>query len=224
MKRKRNRSFKIVCIILIVLIIFVLVDMQIRPVVQRVAVNRVRQVATQTIMDAISDQLTAQGTSYESIVALSKDEGGKITSIETDTAQINMINSRVLSIITGRLSALSNEKLKIPVGTLLGVQMLSGRGPNVTLKVVPSGFVKTQVVSEFNSVGINQTRHRIFLIINTDITAIIPGYSTSADTEVTYVVAESIIVGEVPQYYTHVISGNGNLAEDLADYGNSQVR
>jgi sporulation protein YunB len=220
MKRKQNRAFKVVCIILIVLISFVLIDMKIRPVVQTVAINRVRQVATQTIMDAISEQLAARGTSYNSIVSLAKDGNGKITSVETDSAQINMINSKISSVITSRLETLSKEKLKIPLGTLLGAQFLSGRGPNVTLKAIPSGFVKTQVVSEFNSVGINQTRHRIFLNIDADITAIIPGYSSSAETTVTYVVAESIIIGEVPQYYTNVITDSENLAGDINDYGN----
>ena len=194
--------------------------MKIRPVVQTVAINRVRQVATQTIMDAISEQLAARGTSYNSIVSLAKDGNGKITSVETDSAQINMINSKISSVITSRLETLSKEKLKIPLGTLLGAQFLSGRGPNVTLKAIPSGFVKTQVVSEFNSVGINQTRHRIFLNIDADITAIIPGYSSSAETTVTYVVAESIIIGEVPQYYTNVITDSENLAGDINDYGN----
>ena len=212
--------FKFVCVILIVLIVFVLIDMRIRPVVQTVAINRVRQVATQTIMGTISDQLTANGTSYDSIVSLTKGESGKIVSIETDTTRINMINSGISSAITTRLSALSKEKLNVPLGTLLGVQVLSGRGPNVTLKALPTGFVKTQVVSEFNSVGINQTQHRIILTIEADITAIIPGYSSGAMTTVTYVIAESIIIGEVPQYYTHVVTSSENLAGDINDYGN----
>jgi len=212
--------FKLICVILIVLIVFVLIDMRIRPVVQTVAINRVRQVATQTIMGTISDQLTANGTSYDSIVSLTKGESGKIVSIETDTARINMINSGISSAITTRLSALSKEKLDVPLGTLLGVQVLSGRGPNVTLKALPTGFVKTQVVSEFNSVGINQTQHRIILTIEADITAIIPGYSSGATTTVTYVIAESIIIGEVPQYYTHVVTSTENLAGDINDYGN----
>ena len=220
MKRKQNRTFKFVCIILIVLIVFVLIDMRIRPVVQTVAINRVRQVATQTIMGTISDQLTADGTSYDSIVSLTKGESGKIVSIETDTTRINMINSGISSAITARLSSLSKEKLDVPLGTLLGVQVFSGRGPNVTLKALPTGFVKTQVVSEFNSVGINQTQHRIILTIDADITAIIPGYSSAAETTVTYVVAESIIIGEVPQYYTHVVTSTENLAGDINDYGN----
>ena len=99
------------------------------------------------------------------------------------------------------------------------LQLLHGRGFNVGMSVQPLGYATTSIISEFTSAGINQTLHRIIIEINADVDAIIPGFSTRVPVTTTIVAVETVIVGRVPDAYTHVITESGDLAGPLNDFG-----
>ncbi|MEG1407262.1 MAG: sporulation protein YunB, partial [Ruthenibacterium sp.] len=88
------------------------------------------------------------------------------------------------------------------LGTLLGWQIMAGRGPNIHLQVLPASFVETSMVDQVETAGINQTQYRIFIRFTVQMSAILPGYSTSVTVENEICVAETLIVGQVPQVYS----------------------
>ena len=101
----------------------------------------------------------------------------------------------------------------------MGLQLLHGKGFNVGMSVTPLGYATTTIISEFTEAGINQTLHRIIIEINADVDAIIPGFETRVPVKTSIVAAETVIVGRVPDAYTHVITQSGELAGTLNDYG-----
>ena len=109
--------------------------------------------------------------------------------------------------IVNSTSGLSCTNLRMPVTSRS--RLLAGSGPSVRVKIVPAGAVTTEFVSEFSSAGINQTRHRIFLQVHTTVQMIIPTGTQSAAVSAHVPVAESIIVGDVPQSFVDVLMGEG---------------
>ena len=109
--------------------------------------------------------------------------------------------------------------MNIPLGTLSGNQFLNNRGPKIRIELDISSAVYSKISSEFISAGINQTLHRITLTISTDIYFIMPWYRSSGGYQTEFILAETIIVGKVPDAYTNVIEYPGsNIAGEIFDY------
>jgi sporulation protein YunB len=89
--------------------------------------------------------------------------------------------------------------MSVPLGTLTGITYLSGRGPEVKIKLHQIGAVDAQIVSKFESAGINQTKHSLKIEVKVELSAILPGHSTDVTVEDEYLVGETVIVGQIPQ-------------------------
>ncbi|MCL2089059.1 MAG: sporulation protein YunB [Oscillospiraceae bacterium] len=206
-KENASRRFglKLAAIGIVSLIIFFIVDINIRPIIKTVASYRVQMMATNAINQAVYTQIQENGTTYEELVTLSRNNDGNITSIETNIANINKLNADISSNIIGNLQQMQTTDLRIPIGTLLGSKLLSGRGPGIIIKAMPTGEVTTKIVSNFSAAGINQTHHVIEMQINVTVAAMIPGYSSFSEVPSGYQIAETIIVGNVPDSFTEVL-------------------
>ena len=145
------------------------------------------------------------------MVKLSYDESGSINSIESNMLKINRLKARVTQLINEEITAIEANDLRIPLGTVSGVNLLYGRGPSIPVKLSPKGYAAVNLTSRFSSAGINQTLHQITLTVSADISAIIPGYTTSVNVTTEFVVAQTVIVGHVPESYTHIILGEDIL-------------
>ncbi len=103
--------------------------------------------------------------------------------------------------VNARLSAIPDQNVSIPLGTLSGIEFLSGRGPRVKLKMLPSSYVESALVNKFDTAGINQTQHQIMIEFTVTMTAILAPYSTTVDVVTNVCIAETIIIGTVPDTY-----------------------
>ena len=199
----RKKGIKLITIGVILIIAVVLTDMQVRPIIQKAGAYQSQVAAARIINQTVYDEI--QGYDYSALVNLSHDEAGNIVSIESNMASINRIKSRVTQLINDGISTIEQSELQIPVGTVSGINMLYGRGPSFPVRLSPRGYSAVNLVSRFSSAGINQTLHQITLTVSTDISAIIPGYTTSVNVETEFIIAQTVIVGYVPESYTHVI-------------------
>ena len=114
---------------------------------------------------------------------------------------MNRMKARLTEAVSNRLMSLENQDVAIPLGTLLGWQLLAGRGPEVHLQIVPASFVESNVVDTLETAGINQTQHRVCIRFTVEMSAILPGYSTSVEVADEVCVAQTLIVGQVPEFY-----------------------
>ena len=136
------------------------------------------------------------------MVNIEKTEDGTISSITTNTQAINNLKSKISVAIQNNLSKISSTQMEIPIGTLVGTELLNGRGPTVKLKVSFSGNSCIEFTSKFCEAGINQTKHQIYLNICTKTNLLVPGYPTFADIHTNMVIAEMVIIGKVPRVYS----------------------
>lgn len=220
----RKRGIKRLGIRLIAAALFVaglglVTDLCFRPIIESVNYNECHAAVSDVINKSIAAELEHGDISYDKLAVLTRDESGSVCSIESDTVNINRLKNNIASRLEEALAELGSIEIKIPVGTLTGIQLLHGRGFEVGMTVNPQGYAQTSIISEFTEAGLNQTRHRIIIQITAVADAVIPGYSSRVTVTTAVVAAETIIVGKIPDAYTHVVAGDTDLVGLLQDYG-----
>ena len=196
-------------------------DMGIRPMVREAAASQTQIAVNRMIQRAVLEVLEEDGLRYQSFVSLQQNQSGETTALITDTVLINRLQGELLEKILQTLQQYRELKLELPLGSLTGIQFLAGRGPLVTESPLgfPSGLVKTKIINQFDEAGINQTRHRIQLQVTVDMLSLLPGYRISSQAQCNVILAETIIVGLVPDAYTEVYGGTDDLVGMIQDYG-----
>ena len=133
-------------------------------------------------------------------------------------AAFNHLQAEILDTILTRIDQVSTRELSIPVGTLTGSSLLAGRGPRITVRMESVGSSEANFHNEFVSAGINQTKHQIILTVDVYVSILLPGFTTATKVTNSFIVAETVIVGEVPDTYTHFSTDPETYEEDLKDY------
>lgn len=212
-------GLKLIALTLIAAGLFFIADLSFRPIVETVNAYQCHAAVSKIINDAVLAEIERDGIDYSALVTLSTNNDGEVVSIESNVMNINRLKTEVADRVEREIERLEAVNIEIPIGTLLGVQLLHGKGFNVGMSVKPLGYATTSIISEFTEAGINQTLHRILIEISADVDAVIPGVSTRVPISTTIVAAETVIVGRVPDAYTHVITESEDLAGEINDFG-----
>lgn len=185
------------------------VFLQLRPAIAQVAASRMEALATEAIHQTVQAAFSQQGVGYEDLMTLSRNTAGQVTAVTANAPVINRLKSDLSLQILNRLSAAGDVGFSVPMGSLTGSVVLSGLGPDVQFRFVPYGSVAVDFRSAFTQAGINQTRQEVYLDVKTRVSAILPGFPADATVSTSVLVAETLIVGNVPDTYANVESGDG---------------
>lgn len=173
------------------------------PILVSMAEARARQLAVEAMNEAIAEVM-ASSTTYSDLMNVSTDSFGRITMLEANALTMNDIASRAALAAQKKLDKVAEQGVSIPLGSALGISLFSGSGPQIRVSVVPVGSVTTRFVTSFETAGINQTRHEISLEASVLMRIVIPTGADSVSVSTYVPIAESIIVGDVPESYVHV--------------------
>ena len=176
-------------------------DAQIRPVVTDMAQARTNNAVTRIIDDVVNGTLSAQAVAYSDIVSLQKDDSGRITAMTTSTAKINALRTQIVDAIVEQVNSLDTGELGVPLGNLTGLVTASGRGPLVPVRILSVSAPEAAFRNVFTSAGINQTLHQVVLEVSVPIKLLIPGGTVETTVTAQVGVAETVIVGQVPDAY-----------------------
>ena len=218
-KKRRKKTIAAVVLSVCLLVIGAAVYFQrnVTKVLIAISEATMRSFTTVAINDAIYYTLS-DGVRYEDLVSIERSEAGAITAVSANALKINKIARDAASISQANLKNLSLNGIPVPLGALTGIEALAGFGPRIHIRIIPVSSVTCAFSSDFESVGINQTKHRIVLRIDVYVSILLPGYSavTQVSNEIT--VAETVIVGEVPDTYTYFATDPEAYASDAKDY------
>ncbi len=214
----RSVGFKLVAVSLIFIGLAVMADLTLRPLIEKVNAYECRNRVTDIINTAVNQELTRSDISYAKLVELNENAEGDVVSVESNVLNINLLKTGISERIEREMKRLPAVDIAIPIGTITGLQMLNGKGFELGMSLMPMGHSSTRIISEFTETGINQTRHRIIIEISVMVEAVVPGYATEVAVKTSIIAAETIIVGKVPEAYTHVVSGDADLVGTLEDY------
>ncbi len=184
------------------------IDTTLRPSFNVLARMRVEQLATQAINEAVVKQVAGE-LRYEELYAVRTDGQGRVVLMQYNTAAASRIQAQAVLAIQAAMRRLETEEIRIPLGLLLGIQVLAARGPEVGVTVVPLGVVETKMRDVFEAAGINQTRHVVYMDVKTRLRVVVPLLGGEMEVLSNVPIAQAIIPGEVPGIYLNV-DGSGS--------------
>ncbi len=206
-RRTRRSKIKILlflfllCILLTLAGFIVVIDRKADPIILDMAEDKAKNVAMQAINESVSDAIKWNDDSYKDMVDYRFDEEGNIISVTTNVNETNTLEGNVLDGVTKRIENSSRCPIYIPIGTLLGSDLLTGRGPSLVFYISLSGSASSGIENLFESTGINQTRHQIQIRVEADISIVMANRRTSTSVDNSIVIGETIIVGKIPEKY-----------------------
>ena len=189
-----------------------------QPVLSRLAVARVSNTVNRIVIQSVDEAVRGGAVRYDQLISFEKDNDGRIAAIHSNMAACSRLQSEILSIILARLDEVPPRDLSIPLGTLLGSALLAGRGPRVSVRMESAGSSSARFGNTFTSAGINQTRHELVLYIDVNVAILLPGFTTATRVSNAVTVAETIIVGAVPETYTYFSTNPADGFDDQKDY------
>lgn len=191
--------------------------MQMKQLLTKLAVTRVTNTVNRIVTQAVNETIDSGEIRYDDLISFEKDNDGKITAVKSNMPEFNRLQSKILNVILERISEVSTRDLSIPLGSLTGANLLAGRGPLVSVRMQSVGSSTAHLENRFVSAGINQTKHQIFLDVDVSVAILLPGFSTATQVSNAFTVAETVIVGTVPETYTYFSSAEP-LEQDAKEY------
>ena len=212
MKRTSNKKLRriliivfFICFLLIMYYFFIA-----SPVIKTYSAQETKSITEKAINLAVSNVIN-RTLSYDSLIDINYSQTGEIVSFSANQYEINTITREIVKETQYQMTNLGRDGLPIQIGTFSGIPFLIGRGPIIHLNLVPIGVVSGKFDSEFSSVGINMTKHTLFLYIDVHISIVLPVKSYDIYSTNQVLLAESIIVGKVPEVYLQ----GGSLGKSL---------
>lgn len=197
---KKKRTLKILVSVLVVLVlIFLYFHLYVYPQIVAINVAKIKSNTIEVLNSATSK--TISGNDYSNLITILKDDDGNITMLSVNAQNVNKLNNDIMTEIQEVLSNRTVLDYNIPIGQFSGLPLLSGIGPNVSIKVLPIGNVNTAYKSQIASLSINQSYHKIYLTLKIEICIVLPLYTQNIEVSNQLLVAENIIVGKIPSTY-----------------------
>ena len=189
-----------------------------KPILESLATARVSNTVTGIVTQAVYEAVQSGEISYDGLITFEKDNEGRITALYSNMASFSRLQAEILDTVLERVGQVSARDLSIPVGSLTGSTLLAGRGPAVSVRMESVGSSSAYFENEFISAGINQTRHNIVLHIDVYVSILLPGFTTATKVSNGFTVAETVIVGSVPDTYANFNAAAQEYADDAKNY------
>ncbi len=203
--RLRRRGSGILVLILCVAIIVFLfrAAAYLRRLTGEMAMSDAIDMVTLAVNDTVNRIMAEGNYSYDYFVTIEKDNAGNVAAISANMSRINAVSAQILSEV---VAAAENGVLdiRVPIGNLLGSNILMGKGPEVLVEVITLTSSFVDIENEIVSTGINQAKHKIILKVDVDVDILIPWDLLTTRVESNVLIAETVIVGQVPDTYIDV--------------------
>lgn len=201
MVRIKHFLGKILFLILVIICVFIMLRGKYRDVIRDLARTQMINSTSDLTNDAIAKQMSDGIIQYDRIVFFEKDLGGKITALKTNMSEVNRLKTDILNIINDEILALDTADIGIPIGSLVLPEFFSGKGPLIPIHILSIRNSDAVFTSNFEQAGINQTLHQLTMEVSVDVSVLVLAKTESFTVTSEVVVAETVIVGDVPQTY-----------------------
>ena len=161
----------------------------------------VRAAATEAVNDAVSQTLVWNNIDYNKLVTVTRGEDDRVLSVEANAQSVNLLARQTVTLSMANLSEECGEGVKVPIGVFTGIEFLAGFGPRVTFQIIPVGSVSCDFRSVFDTAGLNQTLHSIYMDVTATVSVVMPSHTQEISVLTQVLISESVIVGEIPDAY-----------------------
>lgn len=175
--------------------------------------------ATRMVNTAVTQVLSELNPQYAQVVQVHKGADDTVTSVQADMQMLNDVKAAISLAVAEQTAQKDTFGVSIPLGTFLGSHLFAGRGPRIHIPVAAQIGLLTDFESSLKAAGINQTAHRIILRVKTTVFLAVPTAHSAVETETSFIIAESILLGKVPEAYTVVENIDEETVGEIFDYG-----
>lgn len=204
---KLRGKLALTCLFLSLLLILsgvLMAEHNLTRVVLSLAQAQARAMAVQVLNEAAAELLSTGAVTYDSLMLVTADDDGQVRLIQANTPEMNRLAAQVSLLAQERLQGARDQAVGVPLGSALGLTLFAGAGPKIEVRILPVGSVHAEFHTDFQTAGINQTRHRVSLSLTAQVQLVIPTGAQTVEVTTQVAMAESIIVGEVPDTFTDV--------------------
>ena len=202
MGRKIRRFLHLLLAILVAVCLgFLMLRSRYRDVIRDLAETQVKNTTSDLTNDAIAKQIAEGVIQYDRIVYFEKDLDGRITALKTNMSEVNRLKTDILNLINDEILALDTSDIGIPLGSLFLPELFSGKGPAIPVRILSIRNSDATFASKFSQAGINQTLHQLTMVVSVDVAVLVLGQTSSFTLSSEGVVAETVIVGDVPSTF-----------------------
>lgn len=215
MRRGMIRFLRYIALLLVlVIVVLVVFRVKFHGAIRGLAETQVKNATSDLINDAIDKQIENQNIQYDRIVYFEKDLNGRITALKTNMSEVNRLKTDILNLVNDEILALDTTDLGIPVGSLILPEFLAGKGPNIPVQILSIRNSDASFTSNFTEAGINQTLQQLNMHISVDVAVLVWGETNYFTVSSQVIVAETIIVGQVPDTFLQTGGNYGSKAEN----------
>ena len=200
-RRIRRILYFLLAAFLTVSLGFLILRSRYRDVIRDLAETQVKNTTSDLTNDAIAKQIDEGIIQYDRIVYFEKDLDGRITALKTNMSEVNRLKTDILNLINDEILALDTSDIGIPLGSLFLPELFSGKGPSIPVRILSIRNSDASFASSFSQAGINQTLHQVTMIVSVDVAVLVLGQTSSFTVNSEVVVAETVIVGDVPSTF-----------------------
>ncbi len=202
MRRGLRRFVRVfIVVILICAAAFFALRKNYRQAILDLAQTQVVNRTSDLINDAIDRQIETGNIQYDRIVYFEKDLNGRITALKTNMSEVNRLKTDILNLINDEILALDTSDISIPIGSLIFPEFLSGRGPQIPVHILSIRNSDASFSNNFTEAGINQTLQQLHMDVIVDVAVLVLGETRGFSVSSQVVVAETVIVGQVPDTF-----------------------
>ncbi|EKQ51056.1 MULTISPECIES: sporulation protein YunB [unclassified Clostridium] len=215
-KRKSHKYISFFAILILIIVAFniiiVFFDKRVMPSITEIAIIMAKS-QTLDIINEKSVEILSQDFNYDKMIKIEKNSEGNITLIQADTIKLNYIAAKLATECNKELSDMKNSAIKVPIGWMSSSSAFYNLGPKITVSIEPIGNISTSYESKFESAGINQTRHKIYLNVNAKIRLKLPMRNQDTEVSTQIPVSDTIIVGKIPNTTFGIPTNDQNKSE-----------
>lgn len=177
-------------------------ELRARDLIHNLVDNELELHAMNAIDKAVYDVIDKNTFNYKSLIKSDTDTNGQVMALYTDTSALNMLKAQMSLAINDNIRKSHKARVGVPAGAFIGFVLFSNFGPDVFVSLTLDGSVTTTIESEFTSAGINQTMHRVYMVVKADVSLTCPIITYETEFETTYELCQTIIVGNTPQFFS----------------------
>ena len=199
-RNKRKKAARVAVVLLLLSAAGVLfLEFKVRPVTRSIALVQAKSYAVAAINETVSEVLDEMQITPESLETVSVQEGGRLTSLSTNTVQANKLKNMITLRVQEAIQDIRNKRTDVPLGTIIGSDLWGGMGPGIPVCISLSGSVSSDFEETLESGGINQTVHKLSLRINVQLSVLTPSGTLSENVTTSVLIGETVIIGSTPQ-------------------------
>ena len=199
-RKRRNLKKFLIIFFAFAILLTVLFEFYIKPLQDKLMENRAKVLVEARISKIADDVIESKDYDYDKLLIKTESKNKIVTSLSVNTKAVNKLQNEFSNVFQNKMDDLITQEFSVPVGDLIGLTMLSSRGPRINFTYDMTGSVDVQLKSEFDSSGINQTIHRVTMVVDAEVVFVSQSYMENMNIRNEFAVSETVIVGDTPDY------------------------